>query len=192
MPIYRGRVVCPCACVLERTNCSTFWKFSPQIVVVNNDPHIKKICLTFHPSPHFISTPYWHRIWTYWRQFHRTAHVSIHLANAYYCFQCRKTFYTKYKWYDSNDRKWVSPHIFWVLSNASSRFSSKINVSNSFKTLLVPDSKVFFPWFETEINQISSSPEKAMVNIYKMILKILKCVTIQVCYFNKCYVEVIH
>ena len=69
-----------------------------------------------------------------------------------------------------------------MLSNASSRFSSKINVSNSFKTLLVPDSKVFFPWFETEINQISSSPEKAVVNIYKMILKILKCVTIQVCF----------
>lgn len=47
------------------------------------------------------------------------------------------------------------------------KFSLKINVSNSFKTLPVSDSNVFFLSFETEINRIPSYPKKAMVNIYK-------------------------
>ena len=55
-----------------------------------------------------------------------------------------------------------------VLSYAYFRkFSLKINVSNSFKTLPVSDSNVFFLSFETEINRIPSYSKKAMVNIYK-------------------------
>ena len=49
-----------------------------------------------------------------------------------------------------------------VLSHAYlKKFSSKINVPNSFKSLLT-DSNVFFLWFEIEINRIPSSSIKAI------------------------------
>ena len=51
---------------------------------------------------------------------------------------------------------------FSVLSHAYlKKFSSKINVPNSFKSLLT-DSNVFFLWFEIEINRIPSSSIKAI------------------------------
>ena len=49
-----------------------------------------------------------------------------------------------------------------VLSRAYfKKFPSKINVPNSFKSLLT-DSNVFFLWFEIEINRIPSSSIKAI------------------------------
>ena len=56
-----------------------------------------------------------------------------------------------------------------VLSHAFGKFSSKRNISISFKTLLTSDSNVLFLWFETAINRITSSPKNAMANIYIML-----------------------
>ena len=47
-----------------------------------------------------------------------------------------------------------------VLSIAFRKFSSKIIVSNAFKTLPISKSNVFFLCFETEINRILSSRKR--------------------------------
>ena len=47
-------------------------------------------------------------------------------------------------------------HNYTVVSHIYNKFLSKINVSNSFKSLPTSESNAFFLWFETEINQIYS------------------------------------
>lgn len=60
------------------------------------------------------------------------------------------------------------------IKHAFRKFSSKVNVSNSFKTSPASDSNVYFMWSKTEI-EVPALPKKAMVNNYIL----LECIELK-------------
>ena len=60
------------------------------------------------------------------------------------------------------------------IKHAFRKFSSKVNVSNSFKTSPASDSNVYFMWSKTEI-EVRTLPKKAMVNNYIL----LECIELK-------------
>ena len=81
--------------------------------------------------------------------FHRTAKVSKHLINQTFDFMEINNLFFTHTW---------------------------SGLTTFFKTLSTSDSKVFFLWFETDINRIPSSPQKTMMNIFVLLewIKLLK------------------
>ena len=60
------------------------------------------------------------------------------------------------------------------IKHAFRKFSSKVHVSNSFKSSPASDSNVYFMWSKTEI-EVRTLPKKAMVNNYIL----LECIELK-------------